>query len=179
MMNDADYDTFVQSARNGRTLVGVDRVFARKLYTSVTTSAIKEATGEAPYLEKLVVWFAFLASPLAMLSSAVLAVFAFRWWALLIVPLAFSWWMLNRSMSMRGDSSIWFLTFVVIVTVTVHFMELLPTPCISRFVAIFALAMWCDRLLYRASTFFLRAFVLRNRRALESFGEGVTIREAL
>lgn len=176
-MNDAEYKAFVQSAYQGRLLVGVDRVFARKLYTDVSTSAIEEATGEAPYLEKLVVWFAFLASPLALLGSVVLAAFAFRWWALLVVPLACLWWMFNRSMSVRGGSSIWFLTLAVIAAMTVHFMSLLPSPWMSGFVAAFVFAMWCDRLLCCASTWFLRAFVLRNQRALQAFNEGLTIRE--
>lgn len=177
-MNDNQYKTLVQSAYDGRLLVGVDKVFARKLYTDVATAAIEEATGEAPYLEKLVVWFAFLASPVAMLCSAALAAVAFHWWALLIVPVAFLCWMFNRSMSVRGGSSIWFLTLAMIALVSVHLMNLMATPWMSGFVALFAFAAWCDRLLYCASTFFLRAFVLRNPRALEAFGEGITIREA-
>ncbi|HXH24686.1 MAG TPA: hypothetical protein VNI78_05515, partial [Vicinamibacterales bacterium] len=64
-MNDAEYTALVQSAYDGRALIGVDRVFARRLYTDVPTSAIENATGEAPYLEKLVVWFAFVAAPVA------------------------------------------------------------------------------------------------------------------
>jgi hypothetical protein len=175
MMNEGDYRTFVQSAHNGRTLVGVDRIFARKLYTDVATSTIEEATGEAPYLEKLVVWFAFLASPVAMLNAGILSGFAFGWWALLVVPVAFVWWMSNRSMSVRGGSSIWFLTIAMIAAVGIHFTNLLPSPWMSGFVVVFAFAMWCDRLVYCASTFFLRAFVLRNRRALEAFAEGITI----
>jgi len=177
-MNDSEYKSLVQAAYDGRLLVGVDRIFARKLYTDVPTSAIEEATGEAPYLEKLIVWFTFLASPIAILTSAVVAVLGFRWLALLVVPVAFLWWMFNRSISARGGSSIWFLTLVLIVTVSFHFMNLLHTPWISGFVAILAFALWCDRLLYYAATFFLRAFVLRNQRALEAFGEGVTIRDA-
>ncbi|MFQ5492071.1 MAG: hypothetical protein ACE5GE_15245 [Phycisphaerae bacterium] len=176
-MNDTEYKAFVQSAYDGQILVGVDRVFARKLYTDVATSAIEEATGEAPIVAKLVVWFALLASPLAIVSSAVLAAVAFHWWALLIVPVAFFWWILNRGMSARGDSSIWFLTLTVTAAVCVHFMNLLPTLWISGFVAVFAFALWCDRGLYCASTFFLRLFVLRSRRALEAFSEGITIRE--
>jgi len=176
-MNDAEYKAFVESAYHGRLFVGVDRVFARKLYTDVPTSAIEEATGETPYLEKLVAWFAFLASPLALLGSAILAAFAFRWWALLIVPVACLWWMFNRSMSVRGGSSIWFLTFAVVAAMSVHIMTVLPSSCMSGFVAAFAFAMWCDRLLYCASTFFLRSFVLRNPRALQAFSEGLTIRE--
>ena len=56
-INDTDYRTFVQAACDGRILVGVDRVFARRLYTGVPISVIRTATGEPPYIEKLVVWF--------------------------------------------------------------------------------------------------------------------------
>jgi len=176
-MDDAEYKKFVESAYHGRVLIGVDRVFARKVYTDIPISTIWEATGEAPYLEKVVVWFAFLASPLALLTSAVLAVLAFRWWAFLIVPVTFLWWMINRSMSVLGTSRIWFHTLVLIVAASVHFMNLLRNPWMSGFVMAFVFAMWSDRLLYCASTFFLRAFGLRNKRALEAFGEGITIRE--
>ena len=176
-MNDTEYKAFVQSAYQGRLLVGVDRVFARKLYTDVATAAIEKATGEAPYLEKLVVWFAFLASPFAILSSAVLGVVGFRWWAFLVLPVAFLWWMGNRGDSVRRDSSMWLLTLAVIASVVVHFTGLLPNQWMSGFVAVFAFAMWCDRLLYCSSTVFLRCFVLRNPRALEAFGEGITVRD--
>lgn len=177
MMNEADYKRLVQSAYDGRILIGVDRVFARRLYTDVGLSAIEQATGEAPYLEKLVVWFAFLAAPLAILGSGVMAAVAFRWWAFFIVPVAFLWWMFNRSVSVLEGSSIGFLTLAMIVAVSAHFMNLLPDPWMSGFVATFVFAMWCDRFLYWVSAFFLRAFVLRNQRALEAFREGITIRE--
>ena len=39
-----------------------------------------------------------------------------------------------------------------------------------------ALALWCDRLIYVASTRFLRTQVLRNQRALEVYAEGIVIR---
>ena len=70
------------------------------------------------------------------------------------------------------------LTVVVIAAVTVCFMRLLPNPWLSGLVATFAFALWCDRLLYCASTFFLRAFVLRNQRAPEVFDEGIRIQQA-
>jgi len=176
-MSHSEYRTFIQAAHEGQILVGVDRVYARKLYTDVPISVIEEATGEAPYAEKLVVWFAFLASPLAIVCSAILAAFAFRWWAFLIIPVAFIWWMFNRSMSARGDSSLWLHTIIVIAAVSVHFANILPTHWMSGFAALFTFALWTDRLLYCSSTFFLRAFVLRNQRAFEAFGEGITIRE--
>lgn len=177
-MNDADYKALVQAAYNGQIIVGVDRVFARKLYTDVAISTIEKATGEAPYVEKIVVWFAFLASPVAILSSVILAVFAFRWWALLIVPAALLIWMSNASTSARGDSSIWFLTFFLIVAVIINFINLLPIVWMSGFITVFVFALWCHRFLYYSSTFFFRAFILRNQRAFETFNESITIREA-
>lgn len=175
---DAEYKAFVQSAYDGRLLVGVDRIFARKLYTEISTSEIEEATGEKPRLAKLVVWFAYLASPLAMLITAILAAFSFRWWALVIIPAGFLGWMLNSMTARRGSSSMWFLTLVGIAAVGIHLMRLLADPYLSGFIASFAFALWCDRLLYSASTFFFRAFILRNPRAFLAFGEGVRIREA-
>ncbi len=46
-VSDAEYKALVQSAYEGRVLIGVDRIFARRLYTDVATSAIETATGEA------------------------------------------------------------------------------------------------------------------------------------
>lgn len=177
-MNEAEYERLVQSAYDDRVLVGIDRAFARRLYTDVATSKIEEATGEAPYLGKLVVWFAFLSSPIAILGSVVLAAYAFHWWALLIIPVTLLWWMFNRSRSVRGDAAMWPYTFFMVVAVSAHFMDLFPSALISGFVTAFVFALWCDRLLYWASTFFLRAFVLRNQRAFEAFRDSITIRAA-
>jgi hypothetical protein len=177
-MNDAEYRALVQSAYDGRLVIGVDRIYARKLYTEISTSALEEATGESPYFEKLVVWFAYIGSPLAMLTSAILAGFTFRWWVLLVVPVGLILSTINSVFARRGSSSIWFLTPAVVAAVTVHFMKLLANPWLSAFIATLAFALWCKGFLYCASTFFLRAFVLRNQRALEAFGEGIRIREA-
>lgn len=176
-MNGIDHKRLVQLEHQGRILVGVNRVYARKLYTDMPASAIKNATGETPCLEKLVVWFAFLASPLALLVSTLLAVISFGWWAFLIVPIAVSCWISNRSLSVRGDSSMWFITVALSAAVGAHFTNLLPSQWISGTLVVFAFAMWCDRLLYCASTVFLRAFVLRNPRALEACRDGITFRD--
>lgn len=106
-MNEAEYERLVQSAYDDRILVGIDRAFARRLYTDVATSQIEDVTGEAAYLEKLVVWFAFLSSPIAILGSVVLAAYAFHWWTLLIIPGTLLWWMFNRSRSVRGGALMW------------------------------------------------------------------------
>jgi len=42
-MDDAEYKELVESAYHGRVLIGVDRIFARKVYTDLPTSTIQEA----------------------------------------------------------------------------------------------------------------------------------------
>lgn len=176
-MDDLDHKRLAQLESEGRILIGVDRTYARKLYTDVPISTIQRETGESPYFEKLVVWFAFLMSPIAILTSAVLAAYTFHWWAVLIVPVSILWWMGNKADSSRGNTHIWLLTLVMATAVSIHFLRLLPTPWMSGFLLVFVFSLWCDRLLYCASTMFLRLFVLRNQRALQAFGEGIIIRE--
>ena len=42
-MDEAEYKELVESAYHGRVLIGVDRVFARKVYTDLPPSTIQEA----------------------------------------------------------------------------------------------------------------------------------------
>jgi hypothetical protein len=144
----------------------------------LATSDIEKATGEAPHLEKLVVWFAVFGSPIALVGSVALAAVGFRWWAFITVPVMLLWWFINRGISVIGTSRLWPLSVLLIVAASVHFMRVMPNPWMSASVGAFVFAIWCDRLVYCGSTFFLRAFVLRNQRALEAYGEAIDIREA-
>ena len=53
---DTEYKAFVQAACDGQILVGVDRIFARKLYTELSASKLRK-NRQKPRLAKLVVWF--------------------------------------------------------------------------------------------------------------------------
>jgi hypothetical protein len=44
----------VQLEEQGRLIIGVDRVMARKFYIDIPISRIEKETGEAPYLEKTI-----------------------------------------------------------------------------------------------------------------------------
>ena len=174
-MDNTDHSSLTKLESDGCILIGIDRSYARLLYTDVPIITIQEKTGETPYFEKRVVWFAFLASPFAILISAVLAVYAFHWWAVFIVPVSFLWWMGNKGDSSRGNDTMWLCTLVVVVAAGIHFLSLFPTLWMSGFVLAFTFALWCDRLLYRASSLLLRCFVLRNKKAFQAFSEGITI----
>ena len=104
-----EYKEFVAQVNSGALLIGVDRAIARKFYTDIPLSKIEEETGEAPYFEKMVVWFAFLSAPIAFLASLVLSVLALRWWAAVAIPffiLAYFVFSGQSSMARRGMLSI-------------------------------------------------------------------------
>jgi hypothetical protein len=144
----------------------------------MSISAFQQTTGESPYFEKTVTMFAFVAQYLAIFGVAVLACFAFRWWVFLVVPVAIIVWFYNMSMSTMGGASIRLHNIALIVALAIHFLKVLPNPKTSGFIAVYIFSLWCSRFLYHAATHFLRAFVLRNPRALEAFGEAITLREA-
>jgi len=174
-MTENEYKQFVDEVYKGNVLLGVDRAFARQLFTGVSIKTIEEKTGETPYLEKAIVAVAFLGGPLALLASLILAIFALKWWAVLAVPICVTVWLVYHGMSCRGDAGILFVSFLLLGSIVLYFSSLLPNNGLGLLVSCFLLSLWLSRFLYWGSTFFLRAFVLRSYNAFVTFGEGLRI----
>lgn len=177
-MTEDEYKEFVARANSGALLIGVDRAVARKLYTDIPLSRIEKETGEAPYFEKMVVWFAWLSAPLALLASFVLSVLAFRWWAALAIPVSVVVYFVfsgQSSMPRRGMLGITILLALAVGSLFTDFFTSRLAPW--YFIAV-AFSFWASRLVYNAATVFVRAFVLRNQRALEFLSEHIQTREA-
>jgi len=171
-----EHKELIELEQQGKILIGVDRAMARKFYTVTPISTINEETGEAPYFEKIIVWFAFLSGPLALSSSIVLGFFAFKWWGvicLVLCPIAF---LVYSSLSARGDSKSIGITLLLLISVGVHFFGNFNMFWITLFVCAFLFSLWCVRVLYCSATLLLRCFVIRNRRAFEYLSDYLTIR---
>lgn len=171
-----EHKEVIHLEQQGKLLIGIDRAMARKFYTDIPISKIKEETGQAPYFEKIVVWFAFLFGPIALISSIVLGFLAFDWWGaicLVVCPILYFRYI---SSSVRGASSSIGVTIFLLISVGVHLFSNLKTPWITGFASAFLFCLWCIRLLYCSSTVFLRAFVIRNGRAFEYLSEYLVIR---
>jgi len=177
-MNESEYKTFVEQAYSGALLIGIDRAVARKFYTDIPLSKIEEETGEAPYFEKMVVWFAFLAAPLALLASFVLSAFAFHWWAALAIPLSIVFYFGFSGQSSMPRGGMLGISVLLALAVGSLFTSFFASPFVSWYFIAVTFSLWASRLLYNAATAFLRAFVLRNQRALEFIGEHIHIRQA-
>jgi hypothetical protein len=175
-MNAAEYAQLVQAVHANRATIEVDRVFAKKLYTSVPMDTMEQTIGEVPYFEKGIVCCALFASPVLLIGGIALSVFGLRWWTLIVAPIAVILWVTNRVRSKRDSAGIVFMTIALVVAVAAGLLGLIQNAWIVGGLVSFLLAVWCDRLIYVASTRFLRTQVLRNQRALETYSQGIVIR---
>jgi hypothetical protein len=80
-MTDDEYQALLARVYSGQVLVGIDRTAARSFFSEVPISLIKDKTGEAPYLQKIIVVGAQFLGQALLLVSFVFAIFAFSWWA--------------------------------------------------------------------------------------------------
>lgn len=177
-MTDEEYQALVARIQSGSLLIGVDRSMARKLYTDVSLSRIEAETGEAPYFEKTVVLGAFVGGPVSLLASFIMAVFAFGWWAALAIPVSIVVYFVfagASSMPKQGMAGVSMLLVLALLSV---YLSWLPSDYIAWYVALILFALWNARLVYAAATHFIRAFVIRNRRAYEFLAPHIHLREA-
>ena len=177
-MTEAEYKEFVKAAYDGAILIGVDRAFARRFYTTIPLSKIEDETGEAPYFEKMVVWSAFLGGPMALLVSSILAVDAFRWWAALVVPFCALVWVIYYTQSVRSDSRMITAYLFVVLAGALHFSGLFKSPKVTLFLLAFTISLFCARSLYCSATYLLRCFVLRSFKAFTYLSDHLVIRNA-
>jgi len=177
-MTESEYKTFVEQAYSGAVMIGIDRAVARKFYTDIPLCKIEEETGEAPYFEKMVVWFAFLSAPLALLASFVLSVLAFHWWAVLTIPLSVVVYFGFSGDSSMPRSGMLGISLLFALAIGSAFTDFFSSPFTPWYFITATFSLWALRLLYIAATVFLRIFVLRNQRAFELMGEHIHIEAA-
>ena len=176
-MTESEYKAFVEQACSGGLMIGIDRAVARKFYTDIPLSKIEEETGEAPYFEKIVVWFAFLSAPVILLASFVLSVFAFRWWAALAIPVSIVIYFIFSGQSSMPRGGMLGISVLLAIAIGSLFIDFITSSVAPWYFITFVFSLWASRLVYFAATAFLRAFVLRNQRAFEFMGENIHIRE--
>ena len=177
-MNKDEYKDLVTKTNSGALLIGIDRAIARKFYTDIPLSKIEAETGEAPYFEKMIVWSAYLAAPIALLTSFVLAVFAFRWWAVLAIPLSIAVYFVYSGQSSMPSRGMLGISLLLALASGILFTDFLNLPFVTWYAFSIVLALWASRLVYCASTALLRAFVSRNIRAFDFMSEHIHMREA-
>jgi len=170
-----EHAQLINSIRQGAVLLGIDRPFARRFYTDTPLSVMKENTGEERYLEKGLVWLAFLGGPLTLLSSGILSISVLKWWDILFIPFAAITWFIYHASSSRGTARLWPVSLLLVTTYIVYSLSVVQRS-LALLAMIFLFALWCSRFLYCGSAFFLRAFVMGNWRAFNFAKDGIAVR---
>jgi hypothetical protein len=151
---------------------------ARKLYTDVPLSRITEETGEAPYFEKMVVFGAFVGGPLALLASFVMAALAFGWWAALAIPVSVVIYFVFAGASSMPKQGMGGVSVVLALAILSLYLRWFLSDYVGWYAVFVVFALWNARLVYAAATYFIRAFVIRNRRAYDFLAPHIHLREA-
>jgi hypothetical protein len=175
-MDDSEHAAIVAREANGELTIGVDRVFARRFYTDTPLPTIRQNTGETPYVAKLLVMTAFIASPLALLGASVLAALTLRWWAILVAPVCILLWALGKSASSVWGSRLAPLTLGLGAVGAAWLLGIGGYTTFWCIASAYLAALWLDRFVYVGSTTLLRAFVIRNPRAFRWLAPGLVIR---
>lgn len=173
-----EHATFVTLAESGRLLVGVDRVFARRFYTDTPLNTINANTGEAPYLEKLLVMTAFVGGPVLLALACVWIAYIIRWWAIIALPGAVAAWIAFYAASCRRNASLGWVSVVAIGLALAATLKLFAHGQLFGALAVYVSALWMARFVYVSATFFLRAFVIRNSQAFHWLRDEIHTREA-
>ena len=177
-MSDEEYQALIARIQSGSLLIGVDRSMARKLYTDVSLSRIEAETGEAPYFEKMVVLGAFVGGPVSLLASFFMAVLAFGWWAALAIPVSIVVYAVFAGASSMPKQGMAGVSVLLALALLGLYLDWLPSDYIAWYTVLALLSLWNARLVYAAATHFIRAFVVRNRRAYEFLAPHIHLREA-
>jgi len=176
-MTEDEYRDIVARATSGELLIGVDRAVARKFYTDIPLSKIKEETGEAPYFEKMVTWFAFFSAPLALLASFVLSVFVFRWWSAFVIPLSVIVCWIFYGLSSLPHRGMFGISTLLALSIGNLFVTPFMPPLAPWHLIAVVYSLWASRLVYCATTALFLALVLRNQRAFEYMREHLHMKE--
>lgn len=173
-MTDEEFQSLLTRIESGSLLIGVDRHLARRFYAGSKISRIKEATGEAPYLHKFVVFAATIMGWWTLLASFVFAVLAFSWWAVLVIPISVGIWSIGAFPrgGMTGVTLILALALLGIV------LDWFPSKYAAWAGVLVAVALWSNRYCYVAAGRFMVSLALRNRRAFEFLAPDIHLRES-
>ena len=171
------HEEIVQREREGTILIGVDRIFARKFYTSTPTRTVQEMTGETLLMDRALVMSALVGGPLMLLGSAVLAAFVAGWWALLLIPTGLVVWMAYYGSSSIGGARLSLVSMLLVVAAVGLFWSGSTVRSPWGLALLYLSALWVGRFVYSGSTALLRGFVLRNPRAFQWLEASLTIRE--
>ncbi len=157
--------------------IGVDRITAFRLYTTVPTQWLLSETGHDPRAEKLIVNGFFFGAFAALMYSIWISATAFGWWNVLIIPIALFVFVGSAGVASAGTVSAKGLLLFLVGAIGVHFFGIISNVSISSYAVFFMLSLWMYRMSYIAATGFFRQLIVNNSNAFRIFEADIVVRE--
>jgi len=176
-MDEDKYNDLIEKVNSGKLQLGIDRAVARQFYMDIPISKVENETGEAPYFQKMLVWFMFLASWSTLLISIILSIVVWQWWSLIVICSSFVVYSLNISISSLPHSRFRGLSILLTLAIGTLFADIFSSPFISWYLVAVFFSLWAYRVVYLVAVGLLREFVLRNHRAFEFMQDYIDLRE--
>lgn len=178
-MEQEEYNVLIKQVEEGKLSVGIRRDYARRLFTDVPIKNINLKIGESLLVPKTIAMLTFCATPLFILVSWILAFYSYGWWGLIVVPPTFMGWLFYKSLSVRGGAGLKFITLLLFFVGYIHYFDVFYAKFFSAALFFYVLGLWFERFLYWYTTRELRSLVLRNRKAIYEFREGIVFKELI
>lgn len=176
-MTPEEHQELVRREEQGHVLIGVERTVARKFFTDTSHRKVQAEIGESLRLDRFIVKTSFVLGYVLVLLGLVASVWAFKWWAALVVPITIVLWGGYLAGSSRGNAGVGFGLVALIGAGAAYFLAPLSVP-VKICLLLVAGALFFARFTYTSSTFLLRALVLRNHRAFTALeGNGLVVRQ--
>jgi hypothetical protein len=176
-MSRGEHQELVRREDRGHVLIGVDRVAARKFFTDSSHRKVQAVIGESLYLDRFIVKSSFVLGYVLVLLGLAASVWAFNWWAVLVLPVTIAAWSWYLAASSRGNAGVGFGLVALIAAGAAYFLTPLSAPVKICFLLL-AGALFFARFTYTSSTFLLRALALRNHKAFGALeGESLVVRQ--
>jgi len=161
-----EHDEMVRLHHAGDLLIGIDRPAARRFFTRLSLEGIAGLIGERPFIEWFTVRSSFALFHLATAASLVLAVLAFRWFALIVVPVTIAFMALWWAASSTGFRRLrWPLLLLIAAVINLSFFASVGKLYVGLWFLVLTAGIFLITFTYNSAGFFLRLLVLRNERA--------------
>ena len=161
------HSEMLDGLQNGKLLIGVDPAYARRFYADLTDKERNEAIGDARTQEAAFVRGIHGFDAVLFLLTAISAGFAFKYWAIPIIPAVWvSWFML------KGDASMGSTRFIGAIVLCIIFWSLAfiyreHGHWQSLFFILIPLIYTMSLTAYRIGAWRLRNLAINNDRAYE------------
>jgi hypothetical protein len=174
----ADRGELRRALASGQFRLGVDPAFARRLFLTVPSSALKLDLGTSLAFQRSALWVVCTLAHGFLVLSVGLAVLKFSWWAIPAVLLTSGLYICWTGISSMGAFTNRFSTVVAVLLAVLLLSQLnvFPLKWVGFWMILNLLFMISVRLVYFLAASFMRRLILTNDRAVEALAGGFIIR---